>query len=432
MNYLKTYSEAKEKVWRLVDTGFFHIFGSNVLNKIFAFCSSVFIVRLISKYEYGVYNVALNRLSFFLIIAGLGMISATLQLCSEKANDKAESLIIYKYGSAIGNKFNIFLGFLILISSFFIPNSIDGANELLLLLAFIPFCEGINEFQKVFFRSTLDNKSYAYSNSIGAFLVVLFSVIGAFIYNVKGLIIGRYLAAILTTLITKIKLNGPISITGTKECIIEKAIFFKIAITSMMNNGISELLYLFDILLISEILEAAEAVADYKIAIVIPSALIFIPSSICIYIYPYFSLNKDNKRWLEKNFKLLMLALGFFNACVTFFLIAFAPQIISIIFGEQYLSAITMFRLSSLNYFFMGTFRIIAGNLLVTQRKLRFNLIASIVAGLLNLISNYYFINLIGSIGAVLTTLMISALSGIVYTAYYVYIIKSKPIITNE
>ncbi|MBS6798853.1 MAG: oligosaccharide flippase family protein [Firmicutes bacterium] len=414
----------KDAINKLLNTGFFHVFGSNVINKVLGFISSVFIVRLISKADYGVYTTALNHLSFFLLLSGMGMVSAVLQLCSENAKNRNKNLEIYEYGSSIGIKFNLLLGVAILIFTFFSNSNIEGANKILSWLAFIPFFEGINEFQKIYFRSNLDNRSYAFSNSMGAFLVVVCSVSGAFISGVKGLIAGRYVAAILIAIITKICLKGPVKFKTSPTKNIEKKVLYKISMISMANNGISELLYLFDILIIGEVMGSSTAVADYKIAIIIPTALIFIPASVCIYIYPYFSMNKDNGEWVKRNFDLLIIVMGIINVVISITLIIFAPFIIELVFGKQYLSAVSMFRISALNYFFSGTFRIITGNLLVTQRKLKFNFYASIIAGLVNLVSNYVFINIMGPIGAAWTTLGISFFSGIIYTFYFYKVIK--------
>lgn len=420
----KTIEKIKQAIEKLFSTGFFHVFGSNVINKILGFASSVFIVRLISKADYGVYSVALNYLSFFLIVSGMGMISAVLQLCSENAKDDKKNLAVYSYGSSIGIKFNIVLGVVILVVAYILPSKIAGANQILMWLAFIPFFEIINEFQKTYFRSRLDNKSYAFSNSIGSFFVVVCSVTGAFLCGVKGMIVGRYLAAILTATISNKWLKGPVYIKTPRGAKVEKKALYNISFISMANGGLSELLYLFDVLIIGQVIAASETVADYKIAIIIPTALIFIPASVCIYIYPYFSLNKDNGGWVREHFKMVLITMGAINLCISATLIIFAPYIIEIVFGQQYLSAVPIFRVAALNYFFMGTFKIIAGNLLVTQRKLKFNFYISAIAGVINVISNYFFITMMGAIGAAWTTLGISFITGIVSTLYFTKVIN--------
>ena len=42
----------------LYNTGFVHVFGSDVINQMFAFISGILLVRIMSKTEYGVYSYA--------------------------------------------------------------------------------------------------------------------------------------------------------------------------------------------------------------------------------------------------------------------------------------------------------------------------------------------------------------------------------------
>lgn len=415
----------KKTINKLFSTGFFHIFGSNVINKILGFVSSVFIVRLVSKYNYGLYTSALNIFSFFMILSTMGMISGVLQLCSENARNLEKNYQIYNYGARIGILFNFFLGIVIFLSSIIFEFPIKGSEKILMLLSFIPVFEGTIEFQKTYFRSRLENQLFSYANTLNTFFVVLCSVLGAFIYEVNGLIIGRYLAAFISIFIIKNNLNAPLSVKHTcleKE---DKDSLWKISLISMLNGGLSQILYLVDIFLIGLLVKDASSVADYKIAIIIPTALEFIPSSICIYIYPYFSLNKDKKEWVEKYYRITMILVGCLNLFISVFLVIFAPFIIKIIFGEQYMSSLSMFRISAISYFFLGTFRTISGNLLVTQRRLKFNLIISIITGILNLISNFFLIKFMGAEGAAWTTLFISCMSGCILTGYMIHVINN-------
>ena len=73
----------KHLLRKLTKTGFFHIFGSSVLNKILSFMCSIVVVRIVSKISFGEYTYANNIVSLILLFSGLGMVSGTFQLCSE-------------------------------------------------------------------------------------------------------------------------------------------------------------------------------------------------------------------------------------------------------------------------------------------------------------------------------------------------------------
>ena len=119
-----------------------------------------------------------------------------------------------------------------------------------------------------------------------------------------------------------------------------------------------------------------------------------------------------------------MFALGIFNLVVTMGLLVFTKPIL-LIFGEN-ICAKSIFQISAIGYFFTATFRIVSGNLLVTQRQLKFNFFISLLSGILNIIGNYILISKLGAIGAAWTTLIVNAFSGMILTYYFALIIHKK------
>lgn len=412
---------------KLFSTGFFHVFGSNVINYILAFFSSVFVIAIVSKNEYGIYSTALNRLSFFTLVSTLGLTSGVLQVGSENARNSKINLEVYQFGMSRGAAFNLILGVAILISSFIMPEKIQGSNHYLAMLSFIPFVECINGFQKAYFRTTLNNKAFAYLNTTSSILLVICSVVGAYLAEIPGLIIGRYIAAILTNLVGNLIFKAPLGLI-VRHC--EKnlsSLIMRISLVSMMNNGISSLLSIFDIFVISEVIADEAIVAEYKAAIMIPTAASFVTQAVITYIYPYFSLNRNSKSWVKTRFKQVMVIMSVVNFVISAVLFIFAPFIVKLFFGERYMGSVGIFRISSINVFFLGTFRMIPGNLLVTQRKLRYNFFVTLASGVLNVISNYILVSKIGASGAAWTTLIITIFSGLMFTMYFIHVINAIP-----
>ncbi len=74
----------RSKIKKLYEAGFFHIFSSNVINKILLFCNGIFIVRVLSKESFGVYSYSQNLLSIFLLFSGLGINNGLLQFASKR------------------------------------------------------------------------------------------------------------------------------------------------------------------------------------------------------------------------------------------------------------------------------------------------------------------------------------------------------------
>ena len=203
-----------------------------------------------------------------------------------------------------------------------------------------------------------------------------------------------------------------------------KKMFFEISGISMVNVGVSQLMYLLDIFVLGLVVGESDIIASYKVATTIPTALNFIPAAIVVYIYPYFVEHRNDKTWLFKNYRRVILGLGAFNLITTIVLFVFAPFFISLIFGKQYLEAVLPFRILCVSYFISGTFRNIAGNLLVTQRKLKFNLFESVFSSGLNTLLNFLLISRFHSVGAAIATLLTMSISAIISTIYLIITFK--------
>ena len=63
--------ELMSKIRWIIDKGAVHILGTNVVNKVLSFFTNIFIVRFLTKSEYGIFGYANNIISFFLLVSGL-------------------------------------------------------------------------------------------------------------------------------------------------------------------------------------------------------------------------------------------------------------------------------------------------------------------------------------------------------------------------
>lgn len=418
---------------KLMSTGFFHIFGATVVNKILAFLSNFFIVRLISKSSFGIYTYANNILSFLLLLSGMGLVSGVFQLCSENAKNKKKAEEIYSYGTKIGIAFNILLTITILIISILCKLPFEGANKLLAMMSITPLINILFEFQQIYLRFNLKNKEYSYASTVNTVLILIFSVAGAGFFAAPGLIFGRYIAYIISEIINFKIFKAPIFLNQVEKITRSvKSVLYRISIISMLNNGLSQTLYLLDVFILGIVGISGSGIASYKVATIIPTALYFIPSAVCVYIYPYFAMNKDDTRWVIDNYKKTTLGMIAINGLITIILIAGAPLIINLCFGKQYANAVKCFRILMLGFFMNGSFRGIAGNLLVTQRRLKFNLFEGLVSGGVNIIGNLILIPRMGSIGAAIATLCVMNISAVLSSGYFIYVLKKKETMDNS
>ena len=409
------------KAKKLMKTGFFHIFGSSVINKIIAFMSSVVLVRILTKSEYGVFTYAWNIYSIILIFNGMGIESGVLQVSSEHSGDKYFGDKISNYGISFGMVFDLVLACVIVIIGLFAPLKIEGAKEILCLLCLLPMFQLLFQMTTTYLRTQKRNQEFARLTVLNTALIFTISAGSAFILREEGLVLGYYLAYLSSFVVglifCRVKIfnkSGPIDHN-------EQQRLMKIAIISMVNNGLSQMMYLLDVFVLGVVDPQESLLASYKVATMIPTALTFIPLALITYLYPYFAEHRGDGKWCLTRYKQVIVGLGSLNFLISSVLFIGAPLIIRLLFGTQYLDAVPAFRVLSVSYFFSGTFRILSGNLLVTQMKLKFNLLVAIVSSLTNIIADYFFIQWWGSIGAAVATFLVVIVSSVLSTTYLIY-----------
>lgn len=413
----------KSNIKKLKNSGFIHIFSSSVINKIISLGSGIILVRILTRTEYGTYVSANNILGFFLLFTGFGATSGLLQMCCEMNNEK-KLRNMYIYGSRVGLLFNVFLSISVLCVALFVELPISGANSCLLLMSFLPLAQLYPELQKIYLRANKENKKYSYANTFQSFVTFILACGLSLKFRAYGLVISHYISAVITAIFLinclKVPLVNHVEPVdrGTKKA------FFEISGISMLNVGVSQIMYLLDIFVLGLVVGESDAIASYKVATTIPTALFFIPAAIIVYIYPYFVEHRNDRVWLFKNYRRVIIGLGTFNFIVTTILFIFAPFFISLIFGRQYIDAVLPFRILCVSYFISGTFRYIAGNILVTQRRLKFNLLESVFSSGLNTLLNFLLIDRFYSVGAAMATLFTMIISSIISTIYLIKIFR--------
>lgn len=409
-----------------VEKGFLYIFGSRVINRIVRFGTSIVVIRLLSKETFGSFSYAMNILEFFLLLNGLGVITSILQFCSEKKNIE-DRLPYLKYGLKIGTSFNLLIVFAIILFTQFFELPIKGSRELLLLLGIVPVFTVLYEIIGSYLRADLRNKEFSYLGVAHTFLYFLGTVIGGYLFNVHGIIAGRYLAFFFAVLIgIKFLRNETLRLRNVADPPSqEKRQFLKFSIVVTLTNSISQILLLLDIFLIGLILKEETVVASYRTAMLIPFALTFIPKSVMMFAYPYFAQNFQNKAKVKSYLYEMQKYLLVLNAVISLGLIIFAPLVIRTLFGNQYMDSVLPFRILSFGYFFAGSFRIPAGNVIASIRKVKINLYNAIASGILNILLDVYLIYKFGFIGAALATTTIFIISSLISNGYlYVYLKK--------
>ena len=390
--------------------------------------TSIILIRILSKSTFGLWSYSLTIIKFFLIFAGFGAANAVLQFCSIEKTKVGKTQFFY-YGLSYGILTTLFISLIIFISTFFINYSVIGSNIIIRSLFLMPLLVFFYRIISNYLRSNFKNIEYSIINSINTILILLFTIVGAYFFNIKGLIFGRYLSYLLTVLIGYFFVKKLIINNKDLEKLnnIQKKEFTSFSIISALTNSVSQMLYLIDIFLIGLILGSSVIIASYKTATIIPFNLNFIAISIMTIAYPYFASKYKQKKIIKKYFYKLQIILFIVNTFIGIILFIFAPFVIVTLFGNNYSDSILPFRILLIGFVFAGTFRIPAGNLLLSLKKVKINFYIAIFCGLINIGLNYYLIKMYGSIGAALATVFVIIVSSVLSNIYLLnYLNKSE------
>ena len=414
MNTLK--NRVKNFLNKMRDTGFIHLFGSSVINKVLVFISGIVIVRLIPKADYGVYSNANNILSFFCLVECFATTSVLLQFgCTTKGKEKED---VIRFCFTLSLLTNTVLSIAVLVSGLTVPFAIAGTGSLLSLMSFQPLIRTLIEQQRIYLRIEQKNKEFAFSNNIYTAVSVVLTIIFSLIFKVNGLIFSNYLTVVIITIFLwkRYGLGAPkLMLKYPKKKLIK---LLKFSFVCIINNSTASIMYILDTFVLGIVIAESTVTASYKVATTIPTALSFIPTCVMIYIYPYFAKRNTDIKWCLKSYKKVLLLFGAFNLAIVVVLVAFAPLIIRLVFGKQYLDAVPCFIVLSIGYFIRATFRTVPGQLLTTQEKLGFNTAMGFISGGLNTVLNIMLIPKYSSMGAALATVIVTALVAVASTVY--------------
>ena len=246
-------------------------------------------------------------------------------------------------------------------------------------------------------------------------------------FGVIGLIVSQYLAHTLSALysffiLKKSAFYSSIIANTTVLSREFKKEFLSYSIVSALTTFASAALTLLDVTCLDFILNDAEILADYKVALTIPAALLFVPKSFMTYYFPKLvkAFSTDQKSGIKEVVQYTAINICL-NGLICTCIILFAPLLINILYGEKYMNVIPVFRILGINFFF-SSLRLVSGHVISALKKVKVNLVFTIFSGIANIGINILLIPIFGSIGAAMATLTVSIgmlLANIFYLGLY-------------
>ena len=401
------------KIKQLGKEGLFHIFGSSIIAKVGGILSSVVVIRHLPKDIYGCYVDAENLYAYAAIFIGLGISSAMIQYCCENITEGRRSAL-YRFSLKLGMLGNFLLPPIILgIAAVKYVTGDAVQAQYLAMLCGLPFFAYLDQYLQLVLRVKRQNARFARTNMLYTATYVVGNIALTLIFGVAGLIVSQYLAHLVaaghsTWVLRKEGFFQAIRSPGEELEKPYKKTYLSYSLICAITNFASTALVLLDVTCLSVVLGNTELLADYKVAATVPMALAFVPKSLATFYYPKLVQGfSDGKKQGLRELKQMVRLSAMINGGIAVCLLVFAPLIIWILYGSKYMNVVPIFQILSVNYL-IDAIRNISGNTIAVLKKVKVNLLFSVLSGLLKIGLNLWLISSLGSIGASVSTLTVT------------------------
>lgn len=406
----------RERIAGLYNNGFFHIFAGNILNKLFAFISSIVIVRLVSKTDYANLAYTDNIYSYVALFAGLGMASAVLKYCS--SDNQRKNLAYLKFAFKYGVLFQVGIVVFLIALAVFSEFPFSGVKELVLFYCFYPVLDYCFLLIQSVIRALLQSKLYVKTSIIQMTGVMAAGIVLAMLIGVKGVLVARYIAVLLAgragVAFIRQRFHG---VQEERLSRSERTAFLSMAVSLLIANLFSMVMPLNETFLINNLIQDEAVTANYKVATMFPAQLTFISGSLMVYYFPIIA-HMENKKEVWKLSKRIGLFTGISILAIVVCGVVLSKYIILGIYGKRYSDAVELSRIFWVVYSLNAGFRMLPMNILPAIGKAKFNAAAAGVTSIIHFAIDYFMISKYGIMGVAVATAWMYLLSGIAYWIY--------------
>lgn len=404
---------------------------SQVIVAVQSFIFIIFIARILGDAALGQYSMATAFTSIFLVVLDLGYNTLLIREIA-KHNDKAERYVSNTL------TIRIIISFIVIITIINIVNLLNYPTEiknLIYLFTISTIIFSLTDIFKVTFRAFEKMEYEALMTALSNFIIVFGSIIllilGFSLYAVGFMfILASLMSLIYFIWVCRIKFLQPkfrFELRFVKSSI-------KMAIPLAMLS-VFYIVYIKIDTVILFTLKGDIAVGWYTAAYSLIMGLKPIPQLLMNSLLPLMSFyhlsSKDSLKFVyKKSFSYLF----YFGLPLSIIIFTLAPQIVLLIYGNQFSSTIPALQILSLDIILIFTYGV-SGGLLISMRNERNMVLYGFITAISNVILNIILIQYLSYIGASIATIITDATLLILYTKFIsktFYSLKFKSILVRS
>ncbi|MDN0069551.1 oligosaccharide flippase family protein [Collinsella ihumii] len=395
---------------RLKDRGAPAVLAGSVLTKAAAFLGSIVLVRVMSKYEYGVLSYMENVYTYVYLLAGLGLNNAVFRYVVLKEGP-SEKLSVIRFVLARGAAINIAIVLVGIAFAILFPHAPEfsrAASLLPVMLLALPFQFSYDTFSYSL-RALFRNGTYAIVAVEAIALVWTGKVVGTVAAGLDGAVwagVAAYTAMAAGCLVYFRTVLFP-GVEPSPTSRGEAKSYLAYGAQFMVTNGMWAMFLQNDLLLIGMLTGDPSSVADYRVAYAVPSMMAILSSSIGTFVAPYFIRHEGDRRWVWSNYKKVIVVTSLVLGPLCLGIALFSKPFVGFFYGVEYLNAVPLMSLLLVSSFITNGIRYTTANLLSATGKVKANMVIAVCGIAAQLALNLLLIPQFGEYGAAATSIVV-------------------------
>ena len=393
-----------------------HVFLSLFIAKICAFLGSLFIIRILPENEFGTLSIVASVFAIFMPFSGFGSQQSLLRFGSI-SDDLAEKKTLAQYLLKQGFIYQLLLSGLFLVASLFFINKYEDIFYIFLLftIRLIGFYF-LNHIQSEF-RIFGNNQGFARITNTVNILGVLLLLLLSYYFGLKG-----YLIAIaVTPFIALFWFKKEYLISAKENFNFKKKEIWSYGLHAAGTALLSDTLFSADVLLLSFLMNE-NAVANYKVAILIPANITFLALTFMQSDFPVLAKNFRNRNFLTSyiaNYYKLFIPVVLL---ICLFGFIFKTEILALFFSARYEDNSWVFVILLTGFSLNMLLRNLYGNLLSAVGMMKMNTAVSVLTLIMLVLFSFIFVNRFGIEGMAISLSLSMLIGGfLLLFSFYLY-----------
>ena len=406
-----------------------------IISKILGYAYRLIVAKMLGPADYGLLSLALAIFSFLTVIAMLGLIHGIQRYVpyynAKKEYGKSKGIVLFSLKFSF--IFGLLIGIVLFLSSGYLSNNIFHEARLLSLIKLVAFIIPIDAIRNVFLNLC---KSYNYilpevyaRNFTENFVKVIFTLIFLFLgYEVFGATLAFVIAIIFSTLLSYYFVRKIFSFKSKIKTEYESKKWLNYSLPLLINHFLLLIMLWTDTFLLGYFKNTID-VGIYNAAAPTAQIIYIFPAAILSLFLPVLSnlYSKGEKKAFNTCYSTVTKWIFLINILFLMGVISFSKQILSLLFGKEYISGYLSLIILSACYF-VYHLSLTSNSILMIYERTKIVFIISLIGALFNVILNYILIPDYSYLGAALSTGISVLIMGVLNFVICYKITKYNPI----